>query len=80
MDYQGTFSSESGQRVLRDLCRDHHVMTTTFYVPGDGRPGDPLLLAFREGQRDVVCQILELLRDTKAVDPHAEILDLTEGD
>ena len=52
-DYAVTFGSTSGQAVLEDLAAAFWVHDTLY------RPGIPELdMAFREGQRSVIVQIL----------------------
>lgn len=50
-DYENTFSSEHGQRVLRNLLHRFWFMESCFHP-------DPNVVQFREGQRDVVVDIL----------------------
>jgi hypothetical protein len=55
VDYQNTFRSEHGKRVLNDLVSQHFVMGSTFN-------GDVQTMAFQEGQRQVVLRILTVLK------------------
>ncbi len=58
-DYKSTFSSKSGEKVLWDLMREHHMISPTMDVNTHDT-------AFREGQRNVVLRILQLMKtDTK---------------
>jgi hypothetical protein len=58
-DYKRVFSSEQGKRVLSDLIANHFVMNTTF-AKHHNDPKD--VMAFREGQRQVVMRILTILQ------------------
>jgi len=71
IDYRATFRSEDGERVLKDLMANHHVFTGTF-------DKDPMVMAFREGERSVIMAILDKLR----VDPEkfAKMYDDQYGD
>ncbi len=52
IDYETTFSSQAGERVLRDLF-------TRFIASYNWTPGEPMENAiFREGQRSVILDIL----------------------
>ncbi len=55
VDYQKTFSSEHGKRVLFDLLDAHGVMSTNFHE-------NPQVLAAREGERSVILRILQILK------------------
>lgn len=55
-DYQATFHTEFGERVMKDLmnkCR----MNTTSYISGN-----PHETAFHEGNRDVMLYILDMMQ------------------
>ena len=55
VDYRATFTSDHGGRVLNDLIFRHNVLESTFSA-------DPLAMAHKEGQRDVVLGILHFLQ------------------
>lgn len=63
-DFQVTFGSEEGQRVLDYLCNEFHVLRSTHFGP----PTDTHETSFREGQRNVVLSILQLLRKSISVE------------
>jgi len=52
--YRHTFSSEAGQRVLNDLMHRFHIFGSTFAE-------DARAHAFREGERNVVIDIIDKL-------------------
>jgi hypothetical protein len=54
-DYKLLFESESGQRVLFDLMKVGHFMTTSFQ-------GEVHDCVFREGERNMVNYILTMLK------------------
>ena len=54
-DYDTTFNTEEGKRVLADLAHRHGVFESVFV------PGDPHHTAFREGKRSVVTDLLRYL-------------------
>jgi hypothetical protein len=54
LDYQRTFSTESGKRVLHDLMVECHVLGSSFSK-------DPSLMAFKEGEKNVMLRIMKLL-------------------
>lgn len=54
-DYQKTFSTEHGKRVLYDLIKEHHMMTPMM-------PADAFNLALKEGERNVVLRILTIIK------------------
>ena len=56
LDYQNLFRTEVGERVLRDLMLKSCIWSTTIV------PGDALSMAFNEGRRAVVLDILEMAR------------------
>lgn len=66
-DYQQTFNTESGRRVLRHLMKMHGMMQTSFVE-------DPYATAFNEGGRNVVIQIFHKLRKNPK-ELEEEILD-----
>lgn len=53
-DYQKTFTSDHGRRVLYDLIDAHGVMKSNFHE-------NPSVLASREGERGVVLRIMKML-------------------
>lgn len=55
MDYQGTFGSEEGRRVLADLSKQCYADALTFV------PGSPDGTAFNEGKRYVILHIQRLV-------------------
>jgi len=55
IDYQNTFGSDHGQRVLNDLMNTHSIISTVFVK------GDPLEMALREGERNVILRIIGIL-------------------
>lgn len=57
-DYRVTFQPESGQAVLHDLSTAMWVHDST-YQPGI----DALSLAYREGQRSVIVQLLRTVEE-----------------
>lgn len=71
IDYRSTFKSEEGERVLRDMMANHHIFSGTF-------DKDPMVMAYREGERSVVMSLLDKLR----VDPEkfAKMYDGQYGD
>ncbi len=56
-DYRVVFGSAEGKRVLHDLIARHYVLGTTFHQ-------EPTIVAFNEGQRDVVLHILRYMQMT----------------
>lgn len=58
IDYQSTFNSHVGRKVLYDLMRASFYLTPTL----DGRHPDAVAMAFNEGQRAVVLRILQILK------------------
>lgn len=56
-DYRITFSGDSGQRVLHDLIARHYVLGSTIHH-------EPTIVAFNEGQREVVLHILRYMQMT----------------
>jgi hypothetical protein len=53
-DYQATFNSETGKRVLEDMHIQHFMRTPTF-------SRDALEMAKNEGERNVVLRIMSIL-------------------
>jgi len=58
-DYQITFSSKEGERVLADL-------TSAYYHRGSFKE-NPYETAYREGQRSVLIRIINLIKENKNV-------------
>ena len=54
--YRATFRSDAGRVALLDMMRRYHVGAVVHV------PNDPLETAFRDGQRSVVLDILDMLR------------------
>jgi len=54
IDYQRTFGSDYGKRVLRDLMVECHVLGSSFSK-------DPSLMAFKEGEKNVALRIMKIL-------------------
>lgn len=74
-DYQRTFNTEHGAKVLRHLMRICGLMSPSM----DMKDPSPYITAFNEGRRAVVIEIMEKLRlDLKRVE--AEIMEQPEGD
>ena len=77
-DYAEVFKSGAGRRVLADLCDRHWFFGGTLH-------GDSLVMAHREGERNVVLGILHYL-ELKPVDlptirqSVVEQFGLTEGE
>ncbi len=55
-NYKEIFNTPGGKRVLWDLMQEHYVIAPTF----DGC--EALEMAYREGQRNVVLRILQLMK------------------
>jgi hypothetical protein len=55
-DYQQTFNSPAGQKVLLHIMQSCGIMSSSFVK------GDSHVTAFNEGQRSVVVQILKTLK------------------
>ena len=55
LSYQALFSSDDGQKVLWDLMHNHHMIGSTFSK-------DPYEMALKEGERNVVLRILQILK------------------
>lgn len=66
MDYRVVFGSAEGKRVLHDLIARHYVLGTTFHH-------EPTIVAFNEGQRDVVLHIMRYMQMTPKDIPDARI-------
>ena len=74
-DYQQSFESESGKKVLRHLMKTCGIMQPSI----DMKDCNPYATAFNEGRRAVVIEILQKLRvDLKRVE--SEIMAQPEGD
>ena len=58
-DYQSTFDTKEGKRVLDDL-------KSAYYHRGSYQK-DPYETAFREGQRSVIIRIINLMKEDKNV-------------
>lgn len=56
VDYQSTFNTPHGERVLRHLMHNHGMMITSYVEK------DPYAMAFNEGGRNVIIHILKKLR------------------
>lgn len=62
-DYQRTFKTESGRRVLRHLMKMYFMNGSTFV------PGDPYGTAFNEGARGVIVTLLQKMKvDLRALE------------
>ncbi len=59
--YQDVFGNVKGQEVLEDMMRRFGIMSTTAILTSAGQM-DPLQMAFLEGQRAVVLEILKTLK------------------
>lgn len=55
IEYKTCFNSEEGQNVLYDLCKVTGLLTSNF-------DENPHVMAFKEGQRNVVLHILNKLK------------------
>lgn len=55
IDYQYTFGTEQGKRVLLDLMRAHHILSPSYIN------NDPHETSFREGERNVILRILGIV-------------------
>jgi len=53
-DYQSIFKTKEGERVLQDLISRYHILGP---VMGE----NSLEMAFKEGQRNVVLEVLSLI-------------------
>lgn len=52
--YQSLFKTHDGLDVLNDLMKKNHIFNGTF-------DKDPMVMAFREGQRSVIVEIIHTL-------------------
>ena len=52
--YKSVFRTPEGESVLNDLMQKNHVLNGIF-------DKDPMVMAFREGQRSVIFEILNVL-------------------
>jgi len=59
-DYQHTFDTPEGKRVLADL-------QSAYYHRLSYTKDDPYETAFREGQRNVIIRIINLIKEEKDV-------------
>lgn len=66
--YRSLFDSEDGKKVLYDLIKTCHVLTSTF-------DGDPNEMMYREGERSVVLRILKTIN----TDPQQIMKLMEEG-
>ncbi len=57
-NYKDVFSSEAGEQVLKDLSDSYYIHNS---MVKSGEVIDTDLLAFREGQRSVILQIIKTL-------------------
>lgn len=53
--YQQAFNTEAGKKVLLDLIRQHHVISSSF-------DKDPYVMALKEGEKNTVLRILSILQ------------------
>jgi len=74
-DYQRTFSSKHGKKVLRHLMRNCGIMMPSMDLNNPSELG----LAFNEGRRSVAIEILEKIR-ADLVKIEKEILSQPEED
>jgi len=59
--YKHVFSTEDGKLMWGDMCKAHHMHSSTFVeTPG---PHDPLELARREGERNVLLRIMAICQE-----------------
>ena len=62
-DYQATFGSPQGKRVLRHLIKSHGFLHSSFVEK------DPYSMAFNEGGRNAIIQIINKLKlDIKRIE------------
>jgi len=59
-DYQTTFDTKEGKRVLADL-------QSAYYHRSSYTKNDAYETAFREGQRNVIIRIINLIKEDKDV-------------
>lgn len=69
-DYKKVFSSEAGQRVVRDLIDTHYMLRPTY----DAKDTNLNVVLVREGERSVILRILTILK----VDPELFLKRLEE--
>lgn len=55
ISYQAIFNTPEGQNVLWDMMHTHHMIGSVFSK-------DPLEMALKEGERNVVLRILQILK------------------
>ena len=60
-DYQATFHTDFGERVMKDLMNKCRMNTTSY------SRGDPHETSFHEGNRDVMLYILDMMQ--RQLDP-----------
>jgi len=53
--YKKLFSTDDGKKVLHDLMKSCHIMTSTLET-------DPILMAHNEGARSIVLRILRTIQ------------------
>jgi hypothetical protein len=53
--YRSVFENPKGRMVLKHLCREGHVLSSTFVA------GDPYQSALNEGERRIVLSILKFI-------------------
>ena len=58
MDYKRVFGTEQGKRIMQELIQAHYIMQPVMNK-------DPLVMAFKEGQRNVVLRILNILETSE---------------
>lgn len=59
-DYQSTFGSIEGKKILYHLMQMNHVLGSCMVA------GDPYQSAFKEGERNVILKILAILKQDPA--------------
>ena len=55
ISYQALFATDDGQKVLWDLMSNHHMIGSTFSK-------DTHEMALKEGERNVILRILQILK------------------
>lgn len=55
LSYQAIFNSHDGQKVLWDMMKTHHMIGSTFSK-------DTHEMALKEGERNVVLRILQIMK------------------
>jgi hypothetical protein len=55
LNYQAVFKTSDGQKVLWDLMKNHHMISPTFSK-------DTHEMALKEGERNVVLRIMQILK------------------